>query len=451
MISKPTKFLIRKLLTESSPSYHFTKRYIVKTERLSTEQLQDIQFNNLKKVLRNAFANVPYYQRTWRSIGFDPINFKHIEDLTQLPFIDKCVYRENSSDFISKKYIKRLMPTVYTGGTTGAPLLLYRSYGDYGRERAFREYAYRTLGMNIAVKTIYMRGKVSDEKGIYHKLSDFGNTLYLSSHNMKDEQIAEYIERIREFKPVLFYALPSVATVFGEYMHRKKVPHFDTLKWLWCPSENLYDFQRKLLENVFKCKIGTLYGHAEHAVFAVKCDKSDMYHMLPQYGYCELIDGKERTIKEEGVLGEIVGTSFANAVSPLVRYRTGDYAVYTTKNCPCGRNYMMLEKLQGREQCLAVDKRHARISVGPELLCTIHDKSYGMIKQFRIEQFKAGELDVLIDCHEPRNFTAASDLFKAFFEREYPGLFDINVKQIENEKIKKTTDKHLYFIQHIKQ
>ena len=112
---------------------------------------------------------------------------------------------------------------------------------------------------------------------------------------------------------------------------------------------------------------------------------------------------------------------------------------------------MMLETLQGREQCLAVDKWHAHISVGPELLCAIHDKSYGLIKQFRIEQFKAGKLDVLIDCHEQKNFSVAGDLFRAFFENEFPGLFDINVKPLQKENVGSTSDKHIYFVQHIEQ
>lgn len=450
-VSKPTRFLIKKMMTNVSPSYFLTKRYINRTEKLSKEQLESIQLINLKKVIAHAFMKIPYYRRKWGELGFHLQDFNHMEDMAKLPFIDKSIYRDNGSDLICNKYYKKFMLKVYTGGTTGAPLLLYRSYSDYGRERAYTEYAYRTLGMDHAVKTIFMRGKVSDEQGIYHRLSDFGNTLYLSSHNMNDDQIAEYIERIREFKPVLFYTLPSVAAVFAQYMKRRKEPPFETLRWVFCPSENLYEFQRKLIEDVLKCRIGVFYGHAEHAVFAVKCEKSDMYHVVPQYGYCELIDEKGRTIKEEGVMGEIVGTSFTNAISPLVRYKTGDYAVYTTQKCPCGRNYMMIKNLRGREQCLAVDKRNSRISVGPELLCTIHDKSYGMIKQFRIEQHEAGKLDVLIRCHKPGDFSTAGNLFQAFFKKTYPNSFNINVKQLPHETNSGNRDKHLYFVQHIKQ
>ena len=433
-----------------SPSYYYTKQYIQKTEYLSKDQLEKIQLENLKDVLFHAFAKVPYYQGIWKSVGFHPRDFNRIEDISKLPLIDKSICRENCFDLIAKGVNKILVPKVHTGGTTGAPLQLYRSLSDYGRERAYTEYAYRTMGMDHSIKTVYMRGKVADEKGRYHKLSDFDNTLYLSSHDMRDERIEEYIQRIRSFKPILLYTLPSVAAVFAEYMQRKNIAHFETMKWVFCPSENLYDFQRKLIEEVLKCKIGMFYGHAEHCVFAIKCDRSDMYHMLPQYGYCELIDKKGRPIEEEGVMGEIVGTSFTNTVSPLVRYRTGDYAVRTNRECPCGRNYMMIEKLQGREQSLAIDKRNARISVGPELLCTIHDKSYQLIKRFRIEQRIAGELDVLISTHEERDLSAASQMFKAFFEREYPRLFDINVRQFDKDQGSKNTDKHLYFIQHIK-
>ena len=294
-----------------------------------------------------------------------------------------------------------------------------------------------------------MRGKVADNKGVYHKVADFGRTLYLSSHNMTADMMDDYIRLIRAFKPVLFYVLPSVGTVFAEYILRKRIPNFNSLKWIFCPSENLYDFQKNLMESAFKCRIGTFYGHAEHAVFAIKCEHSRLYHMVPHYGYCEIIDKQGRPVTEPGKSGEIVGTSFTNQSSPLIRYRTGDFAVLSDKKCPCSRNFLMLEELQGREQSVAVDKNNARINIGPELLCTIHDKSYRKIKQFRIEQKFIGELCVYLEPNEDAAFREVSEQFKMFFEGLYPNLFDIRIDRLQSQNNKGAVDKHLYFVQRL--
>jgi len=448
--SKPTKFLIKRALTSLMPSYYMTKKYIKNTEFFSTDQFNSLQLRNIKEILQHANNHIPYYRKLFRSVNFDPLKVRTIEDIRVIPFLTKNIYNENRNEIVSNRFPKKFIPKVYTGGTTGQPLLLYRNFGDYGRERAYTEYAYEMAGIDNRARKVYLRGKVDDENGIFHKISDFGNTLYLSSHNMKDEQLDKYVELIRQFKPKLLYTLPSVAMILAEYLQRKRIPAFESIKWLFLPSENLYEFQRKVIEEVFKSIIGTFYGHAEHAVFAIKCKNCDMYHVLPQYGYFELIDEKNQLIKEPGKIGQIVGTSFTNNISPLIRYKTGDYASYSDRECVCGKNYTILEELRGREQFLAIDKNNAKISIGPELLCTIHDRSYRKIKRFWIEQFKAGDLEIYLEINKSTKFEDASYLFKNFFQKTYPGLFNIKVNSFENGNRNNSSDKLLYFIQHVK-
>jgi hypothetical protein len=64
--------------------------------------------------------------------------------------------------------------------------------------------------------------------------------------------------------------------------------------------------------------------------------------------------------------------------------------IYAREKCPCGRNYPMWKEIRGREQSMAVAQNRSRASVGSELLCTLHDKAYGKIKQSHIRQEKGG-------------------------------------------------------------
>lgn len=449
-LTKPAKFFLKRLITSASPAYYLTNRYIKRTENYTSDQFRDFQIRTLGQILMNAYENVPYYRALFKAIQFHPNDFRQLSDIQRLPLLDKDIYRKNINSIVSKRVLKRFLPTVYTGGTTGTPLMLYRSTSDYGRERAFTEYAYKMVEMDHSVKTVYMRGKVNDENGQFSMVSDFGKKLYLSSHSMTDDQLGNYVDLIRSFRPKLFYTLPSVGAVFADYLVRKSIAPFESIKWFFCPSENLYDFQSEIIEKAFNCRIGTFYGHAEHAVIAVKCSHSSLYHVLPQYGYFELIDEKGGVIEEVGQRGEIVGTAFTNQVSPLIRYRTGDYAVYSEHSCPCGRHYQMIEGLSGREQSVAYDKNGAHINIGPELLCTIHDQSFKKLKQFKIEQHKVGELTFFIEPHDMTCFDDLKDQFEHFFNGLYPNQFKTSINPLVFDSITAGSDKKLYFVQHIK-
>jgi phenylacetate-CoA ligase len=230
---------------------------------------------------------------------------------------------------LPSKAAKRLSIVAFTGGTTGVPLRLYRSLRYYGRTRAYEEYAYRMMGMDPAAKTVYIRGPVDDAHGIYHALGNLGRTLYLSSNNLGEDNLKLYLQLMRDFQPALLYTLPSIAAILAEYMERNHLAPIDSIKHALLPSENLYEFQKCRIQNAFRCTIGSLYSQSEAAVFATRCTAGPFYHVCPHFGYTELLDEKGDPVTEEGGWGEIVGTSFARSVVPLVRYRTGDYAVHT--------------------------------------------------------------------------------------------------------------------------
>jgi len=449
MVNK--KFLIRAfkfIYPRVSPTYYATRRLIKSTEFASEDKLLEMQFRQLRKALIHAYDNSPFYRETFTAAGVNPHAMTDIREIQSYPLLTKDQYRKNVDRIMSQGAIKPLLIRTHTGGTTGEPLTLFRKLKDSAREKAFLDHVYEMQEMDPSSKTVYMRGEVFDSKGIYHHIGNMGNVLYLSSNNMTDKNLSHYVELIREFKPRLFYTIPSVATTFVEYMKRNNIPHFEELKWIFCPSENLYAAQRNFIEDVLHCRIATFYGHAEHAAQASLCTKSTMYHVLPQYGYVELVDNEGKIVDEEGMIGEIVATSFTNNCSHFIRYRTGDYAVYTEKKCGCGHHYKMWERIQGREQAIAISKKMEKISIGPDLLCTIFDKSFANIKQFKIVQQNVGELIFLVTPHEGSNIEEVTKYFKGIFDDRYPGGFDIVVQQ-PDENVLKRGDKHLYFKQYL--
>jgi phenylacetate-CoA ligase len=120
-----------------------------------------------------------------------------------------------------------------------------------------------------------------------------------------------------------------------------------------------------------------------------------MYHFYPQYGYTELLptglkrdDGKE--------VYEIVATGFNNSVMPLIRYRTGDYAVLPeSQKCSCGRNYLLIDEIIGREQEFVIDVNGTVISA-TSLIFGQHYEAFVGLESIQIHQNKPGEMEVVL-------------------------------------------------------
>jgi len=145
-------------------------------------------------------------------------------------------------------------------------------------------------------------------------------------------------------------------------MKKNNIEPFPTVKAILCASENLYPWQRELLEEVMKCRIWSFYGHSERAALAGECEVSTYYHIFPEYGYLELIGSDGNEVTRDRETGEIVATGFNNFVCPFIRYRTMDLAVALNTKCKCGRNYPLLKRVEGRLQEFFVDKTGSLIT-----------------------------------------------------------------------------------------
>jgi phenylacetate-CoA ligase len=253
------------------------------------------------------------------------------------------------------------------------------------------------VGYKFGDKCIVLRGNVveSAAKGKFWEYDPVNKNLILSSYHLTDENMPKYIKKIREFKPDFIQAYPSAITILARYMKEHNIEPFSSVKAILCGSENLYSWQRELLEEVFRCRVYSWYGHSEMAVLAGECEKSTFYHIFPEYGFVELIgkDGKPVTAEDE--MGEIVATGLNNFICPLIRYRTMDLAVPTNTKCECGRNYPLLKKVEGRLQELVVTKDKRLVTL-TALIFAQHFEAFSKVKEMQLVQEREGVLTVKI-------------------------------------------------------
>jgi len=375
-----------------NPTFIKWYNFLEDSQWWSKEKLEEYQMRQLQVLLDHAYQNVPYYQKVFNERGLKPKDIQDFNDLKKLPHLTKKIIQENLSDLIARNWPKSKLKYVTTGGSTGIPLGFYQDKDtDAPIEWAFMLNQWQRVGYKIGDKSVVLRGNVvrSANKGKFWEYTS-GGDLVLSSYHLTDDNLPKYIEIIRKFRPDFIQAFSSSVTILARFMKECDIKPFSSVKAMLCGSENLYDWQRQLFEEVFGCRIYSWYGHAERAALAGECEKDSRYHIFSEYGIIELIGKNSERVKKENELGEIVATSLNNFACPLIRYRTMDFAVPTETKCECGRNYSLLKKVEGRTHEFVITKTGRLISIAA---INMHSPVFDNVKQFQFFQEKVGEVD----------------------------------------------------------
>jgi phenylacetate-CoA ligase len=325
----------------------------------------------------------------------NPDDIRDVKDLQALPYLTRQDIKHKSQKMLAKNFAASNLSPMWTGGTTEEHLKFFADASVFNpSELAFTVSLWNRVGYRFDDKCAVLtgvRGIPRDKISAYDPLD---RQLRLSSLAMTPENMQMYIEQIRTFQPKFIHAQPSSLFLLGKFMKEKGVPPIPTVKALLMCSETVYDFQRRLLEEVFNCRVFSWYGHNERTVLGGECECSTAYHLFPEYGVTELLGRDGEPVAEEGESGEIVGTGFLNWAMPFIRYRTGDIGTYTSEKCRCGRNYPLLKTVQGHEQEYLVTDDGSLVSFMSLADAYRYDGGWTneMIEQVQFLQDKRGEI-----------------------------------------------------------
>ncbi|MCF7811931.1 phenylacetate--CoA ligase family protein [bacterium] len=417
-----------------SKTFWETYNFLQKSQWWSREKLEEYQIEQLSKLLHHAYTNVPYYRRVFDEKGLKPKDIQDFGDLRKLPYVTKEIVRDNLPDLVARNYPQSKLQYVTTGGSTGIPLGFYREKGISGaKEWAFMLTQWNRVGFKIGDRCVVLRGNVvrSANSGKFWEYHPISKNLVVSSYHLSDETLPKYVDKIREFKPDYIQAYPSAITILARFMRANNIAPFPSVKALLCGSENLYPWQRELLEEVFQCRVFSWYGLSEMAALAGECEKSTYYHVFPEYGILELIGNDGSPVIDEDNMGEIVATGLNNFACPLIRYRTGDLALPEYSSCECGRNYPLLKRVEGRLQEFVVANDGSFITLGPAIF-SIHHAEWTKIKQIQFLQETPGELIVQVVKAASYSEAEIKDYVLGLFKARFEGRCELEVRFVDH-------------------
>lgn len=396
-----------------------------------------------------AAADVPAYA-AWRDVllatGRPPL-----ERLRVLRPVGKPELKRRLEDHVRRGSPPGARHTTFTGGSTEHPMRFYLHRGvTRAKEAAWiAAIESRALGTRRGDWTLSLRGRTVAGAADGERLwtaEPIKRQLLFSVDHLEPRHMPSHVEALRRLRPTAVHAFPSALHPLALWLSRHPCPEFTAgVRGILLTSENVLPEQLSLLRQVFPAaRIVPHYGHSERVLMALG-DHDGRYAFVPLYGLPELIDARGRPIDTPGVVGEIVGTSFDNAVMPFLRYRTGDYGCWEHAPTTDGLARFTLRRIEGRAQEFVVCHDHRLVSV--TTLGAAHFDALAEVTSIQFEQREPGRVDLKLVSERPLTAGARRRIAEAVRAKTQGGC---EVALHEVESIERTPrGKHRMLVQHL--
>jgi phenylacetate-CoA ligase len=359
--------------------------------------------DHLDALLRHATTQVPYYE------GLPPA-------IESFPLLTRALLRANEGALHSRDVPLRQIQKTCTGGSTGEPVWLLHDRSFWQWNTATDFFYYETfLGIPwrevLSLPRVVLWHHRAGTRAPLQRIKDaFASCLrpstFLETYAvMGEERLVDYAERISRAKPRLvlsfagsLYEIARAARRHNLKMHRPQV--------IVTSVEMLYPHMRAEIEEVFDCRVYSVYGAAEVGWVAGQC-RCGRYHAMSFHNRVEILDADDRPVGP-GEDGRLVLTPLHEEAMPLIRYEIGDLARMGRGACDCGNPLPVIDEIKGRviEQFLTAD---GRTLYGGYFVSLFYDQPW--VAEFQVLQEELDLISVFVK-HLPRE-SLRSDAMEA--------------------------------------
>jgi phenylacetate-CoA ligase len=339
------------MITRDVEHYYET---LHKTQWLDAAALRELQDEKLRRLVRHAYRNVPYYRHRMAEAKLRPEDIRGQEDLHKLPFLTKADIREHLHfDIMSENHDKNEVLKISTSGSTGEPFVCYADRAQLEVRWAATLRAQEWTGYRFGDPTLRLWHQTlgMDQSQIWKEHADarFSNRTFIPVFELSDENLARMADVMVRSQPVLMDGYAEALDFIARYL--KTAGRVDVRpKAIMSSAQTLPASSRKLIEEAFGCRVFDKYGSREFSGIAYECDAHAGHHVVAETYIVEVLrDGQP---VRPGEVGEIVVTDLNNYCMPFIRYRIGDLAEAMDNGvpCACGRGAPRIGNIEGRVQ-----------------------------------------------------------------------------------------------------
>lgn len=329
----------------------------------SPQELLALQTRKLRRLVRTAYENVPYYRRRFDACGLSPAGIQTIEDLKQIPITTKADLQAcRTEEILDRGIAPETLSSEHSSGSTGQPF------------RVYYDPAYRCIRSLLFFRGLIAAGYRPGQKvqlvtspGKRHK--PWLRWHYSSILDPPERLLAE----LNHARPELLYGCKTALIRLAEHIRGARVPAHRP-KRVISTAELLNSEDRALLEEEFAAPVFDFYGSTEMGLVGWECRAGGGFHLSADSVLVEFLP-----VPGNAELSRMVMTNLDLKAMPLIRYESGDLGLPGPPGrCRCGRRLPKLHRVEGRQNDCLKTRDGRRISPY-RLTCTM-EKIPGILK-----------------------------------------------------------------------
>lgn len=415
-------------VTFPATSYLYNRKNIIsrfkeltQSEQMAPEDAQKVQLQKIKQLVEYLNTYVPFYQRRFTEIGFQPGDLQRIDDLKQIPPVnrtDVIDHHKEMVDFRLKSSIPFAdarkgdpgIPVQYacfkkhnlvrntSSGSTGAPTIFYengsRTALNWAHEMRLK-YWFGIPPCSREGRLVRLSVDYNPHNRVIRMRKKLWNQLLLPGTNLGDDEYRICLEGMLDFKPKVLWGFPSAIAGIAQYINRNDIDlngyrPIVAIGW----AGPVYEHEEKEIKQAFGCSVSNNYGAREVGHVAGRCPDGN-FHINQENLFVESDPRDEIDSRHE--VGEILVTTLDITPMPFLRYRMGDIGTVRESDCSCGRTLPIISGFMGRTGEIFISKDGRMIS--PNFWCRFFfvNQFSNAIRRFQVVYKKDKNLKIIIE------------------------------------------------------
>ncbi|MBK9572220.1 MAG: phenylacetate--CoA ligase [Rhodoferax sp.] len=331
------------------------KYFDSKVETMPREALAALQFERLRKTLRNAWDNVPLHRQRMEAAGVVPEEVRTPDDLRRVPFTYKTDLRDHYPYGMFARPVTSLARLHASSGTTGKATVVGYTKADIDNWADLMARSLHAAGARCddVIHNAYGYGLFTGGLGAHYGAERLGAAVVPVSGGGTERQIA----LIMDLKPRVICATPSYVLAMAEVAEQLGVDlRKSALEVGVFGAEPWSSAMRCEIEERLGIKAMDVYGLSEimGPGVACECTAQSGLHGWEDHFLFEVLDPETQAPVPEGHAGELVITTLTKEALPMLRYRTRDITKITTAPCECGRTHLRILRITGRSDDMLI-------------------------------------------------------------------------------------------------
>ncbi|WP_329293969.1 phenylacetate--CoA ligase PaaK [Streptomyces pseudovenezuelae] len=359
-------------------------------ERMTREQLRELQLDRLRATLRHAYEHVELYRRKFDEAGLKPDDCRAPEDLSRFPFTTKADLRDTYPFGMFAVPMDQVRRVHASSGTTGRPTVVGYTENDLSMWADVVARSIRAAGGRPGHKVhiSYGYGLFTGGLGAHYGAERAGCTVIPASGGMTARQV----QIIQDFRPEIIMVTPSyMLTLLDEFERQGVDPRSTSLQVGIFGAEPWTEEMRREIEERLDIHAVDIYGLSEviGPGVAQECvETKDGLHVWEDHFYPEVVDPITGEALPDGEEGELVFTSLTKEALPIIRYRTRDL----TRLLPGTARpaFRRIEKITGRCDDMIILRG---VNVFPSQIEEIVLRVPGVAPHFQVQLTRRGRMD----------------------------------------------------------